>query len=217
MKHILAAALLLIPAGGFALSPGESLVVRFKDGAEVSGVLKKLTASDVTIDIGGGSVRWPLSNVASLKACGSQRTGSCRFDFHTRGDSSGSASPYRVSVEQKQEPQAQPEISQLVPWNDRELAKTTMGYGAGGPKTHHARSYVRHTILHNGNTISAAAHIARRRKATKAEQERFLADLKKRRRALRRRSHTPNEEFYFRLQEAIDRRARGLSFEAKPF
>ncbi|MBI3505897.1 MAG: hypothetical protein HY059_13735 [Proteobacteria bacterium] len=58
---------LAIASPAFAFAPGDQVVVRFKDGSLVSGVLSSIT-SQVTLQIGGISASWPWDQVAGIDA-----------------------------------------------------------------------------------------------------------------------------------------------------
>jgi hypothetical protein len=59
---------LLAARGACALAPGDGVVVAFKDGSRVAGVLLEQTRSRIALDLGGAQMTFLLSDVSSVSA-----------------------------------------------------------------------------------------------------------------------------------------------------
>jgi hypothetical protein len=54
-------------SSAFALAPGDGVVVNFKDGTRMSGVLVRKGRKNIRLDFGGAQMSFPLSEVRSIK------------------------------------------------------------------------------------------------------------------------------------------------------
>jgi hypothetical protein len=65
--NTLALILALLGAPAFALAPGDGVVVNFKDGSSMSGVLVKQGKKKIRLDIGGAQISFLRDTVKSVK------------------------------------------------------------------------------------------------------------------------------------------------------
>jgi hypothetical protein len=78
-RRVLLSLLLLVSGAGAAraLAPGDGVVVVYKDGAKVSGILVARTNSLLTVDMGGARL---TSNVSDVRSVVARRTAVQRFE-----------------------------------------------------------------------------------------------------------------------------------------
>ena len=67
MSSLAGLLILALSAGVQAVEPGDGVVVHFKDGAAVPGVLAELSAAEVTLEVPGGRMGWPMHSVDRLE------------------------------------------------------------------------------------------------------------------------------------------------------
>lgn len=227
------------PLSAWALGPGDGIVVHFKDGASLSGVLVRLTGEKVEMEAGGARLTWGLDAVSRLEL---RRTDVQEFlelekavthdqsripqlarfarwkGLHTYYNRlaerldlpcENALSPQPAQAPYENRDQAQPG------WENPQNQPPAMGFGAGGPEVHGvpqpSPGYNAPPVFFIPVPVSAPRAI------TKEEREEFLRGQEARREALRHRPTTPLEIFQFRLQEALDRHAHGLAFASEPF
>lgn len=65
--RLLPTLLLLWALPAWAISPGDGVAVRFKDGSSLTGVLAELTQREVTLDIGGARATWRMDSVKKIE------------------------------------------------------------------------------------------------------------------------------------------------------
>src|SRR5579885_3049217 len=65
---LLGTILMALASAGWALAPGDPVVVRCKDGSSVSGTLAALSATEVSVNLGGAAQTWDMAKVASVEA-----------------------------------------------------------------------------------------------------------------------------------------------------
>ena len=237
MKPWLALLLLVSPAA--ALSPGDGVVVRFKDGSALSGVLGELGGGRVEIEVGGARLSWLMDSVERIEV---RRTDLEEFRARERaledGDAEGARRLARFArtrglhtmharlverygledeaVYLAREPAALPRQAASGPRPAKpDAALPALGFGADPPAGGTVKTVRVSDPIETYYPLVVL--VATPKVYTAAEQEAFLREQNDRREAFRRRPTTQMEAFQFRLQEASDRQARGLSYASDPF
>ncbi len=222
-----------------ALEPGQGVVVRFRDGGSVAGVLVETGPDETVIDVAGGRTAWPAASIARLEP---QRTSleifrEKRAACRTREDLLSLArwaEEAGLNTERERlaaelglppdiqapppEPPAPPQNFQVLP-----LPRAGEGWGEGAEPA--AVVPAGTTGLPFGRPTGPAfvpvysyvpVLYAPPPRDTRAQRAAYLKELGRRREAWKHTPSTPVMDFQFRLQETLDRRAHGLPFAAKP-
>jgi hypothetical protein len=227
MKALLTTAVLLalaLPAA--ALSPGEGVVVHFKDGTRVSGILDSLSRSEVSVDVGGARAAWRLASVRRLEAV---KTDVQRFqelvqaagedpvklqqaaDFARRHGlytyyaqlTGARAEPQEQEQEEEPEPRRAP-VPQTAPAFPAPIAPL--------PPLGFATPTQQNGLPPGEFYAPAVVYAAPARPFSRREQRAFLARQAAERDARRHEATNPVSDFQFDLQQALDRQSRGLPF-----
>ncbi len=205
------------------------MVVHFKDDASLSGVLVELSGQRITVELGGAQASWPMDLVERIER---RRTDVEAFKELEREARSDPAKIRRLAQFARAKGLHTCYNRLVEEWGLAVEPKAFLSFfEASLPEERQAQS-----VLHRPErpapgipeirivesppqaaTIFIPVAFAAPRVLTKEDQEVFIKELEARREVFRRRVKSPMEEWQFRFQEALDRRAHGLPFASEPF
>jgi len=222
--RIILAVLLACAVRARALAPGEGVVVHFKDASALAGALVELTSEKITIDVGGARASWGMDAVERVET---RETAVGRFQEAVRAAGDDPVKLAALAREARAEGlyTYSDELARRLNLPPDQTAQATPGAFQGPnpsppaglspqpqPLGYAAQPAGRPAAYDAASLVYAPVVMAPPRHYSRAEQAAFLRRQAAEREARKSQVTNPVSDWQFRLQQALDRAARGLPF-----